>query len=382
MRLIYTSTNPQEGRMLSSLLTERGIANLAEVKVVSDWENPAYGDPITHIWVIDEDKLADGLQLIDQFFANPKAPEFATLQKSEPQRVLPKAMLIKSARAKERESRSPSGMTLGIMILCTFLFLYSNATAPLHLTSLPSYLPQMALVSAPIEKELLYDYPKTYEMTNRLVSLYGIEKLSSPEELPEAGKVLLQKILQTPYWKGFYRLASNHLQNIKTPKAPLFEKISEGEFWRTLTPCFLHSEILHLLFNMLWLAVLGKQIEERTGKLRYILLILFAGVFSNTCQYLIGGSDFIGFSGVICAMLTFIWTRQRVATWEGYPLDKSTFIFLMTFILMMAGVQTVSFALENFYHHSISPGIANTAHLSGAAIGFLLGRIPYFSWRA
>ena len=49
----------------------------------------------------------------------------------------------------------------------------------------------------------------------------------------------------------------------KTAKEiPLFEKIRQGELWRLFTPCILHRDFLHILFNMIWVWILVKQIEE------------------------------------------------------------------------------------------------------------------------
>ena len=133
---------------------------------------------------------------------------------------------------------------------------------------------------------------------------------------------------------------------------------------------------------MLWLIVLGQQLEQRIGPRRYILFSLIVGVVSNTCQYLMSGPDFFGYSGIVCGMLAFIFVRQKVAAWEGYPLQKSTINFLLFFIVSMMLVQFLSFYLETQHGISISPGLANTAHITGAAIGALLGLTPLFSWKS
>ena len=184
------------------------------------------------------------------------------------------------------------------------------------------------MVLSKAKKDLLYDYPKAYEIVDKLVKLYGIDKLEDPKALPQEGKDLMRKFTETPYWQGIYQVFLEHYHNISAPVAPLFEKIRQGEIWRLFTPALLHSDILHILFNMLWLAVLGKQIEQRIGMGKYLLFILIAGVFSNTCQYLVGGVNFMGFSGIVCAMLTFICMRQKIAPWEGYPLKSRLRYFL------------------------------------------------------
>lgn len=94
------------------------------------------------------------------------------------------------------------------------------------------------------------------------------------------------------------------------------------------------------------------------------------------------GANFLGFSGVLCGMLTFIWVRLRHTPWEGYQLPEVTIGLMIFFILAMFVIQLLSFFTEFHNLASFSPGIANTAHLSGAALGILLGFLPFFSWRA
>ncbi len=231
----------------------------------------------------------------------------------------------------------------------------------------------------------MYDYPKAYELIDRIVKAYGIESLQNLDALPQAGQYLLQQFNQTPYWQGFY---DKFVEHFKHPEqawnfdAPMFEKIREGQWWRLFTPCLLHSDLFHLFFNMIWLVVLGRQMEQKIGSLRYTLFIVITAVFSNTAQYLMSGSNFLGFSGVLCAMLAFIWVRQRRAGWEGYQLDKSTFTFITFFILFMFALQNLSFFLEVYSNTTMPIGIANTAHLTGAFIGFILGRMQFFTWHA
>ena len=69
----------------------------------------------------------------------------------------------------------------------------------------------------------------------------------------------------------------------------LFGKIRQGEVWRLFTPVLLHGGILHLLFNMAWVWMFGRLIEQRLGSFKYLFLSIIVGVISNVAQYLMSG---------------------------------------------------------------------------------------------
>lgn len=387
MRIICTLNDQKQAHQLSSFLAREGIDNQLEMITNTDWGAANYGDTTCRIWVYDEDQVDGAMRWVEMFQNDPNNPIFKT---TEPQMPITPVVLPPQREPQMQGSNQSIGrpqeairtpITTYLIWICAILFFIDSTTTPM-VTNIPSYLPPTPILSSPLKKQTLYDYPQAYEIVDKLVKLYGIEKLQSPQDLPQEGQYLLRKFHDTPYWQGFYDeflKAEDHKQETH---APLFEKIKQGEAWRLFSPCLMHNDILHILFNMLWLIVLGKQIEQRLAPRRYILLLLITGIFSNTCQYLMGGPNFIGFSGILCGMLTFIWMRQKKFPWEAYPLDKSTIAFLLIFILAMFVLQVVSFYLEAHHKMSISPGIANTGHLSGALLGLLLGRLTYFSWKA
>ncbi|HEX4999055.1 MAG TPA: rhomboid family intramembrane serine protease [Terriglobia bacterium] len=61
--------------------------------------------------------------------------------------------------------------------------------------------------------------------------------------------------------------------------------IDKGEFWRFLTPVFLHIGILHILSNSYALWVVGPQVERLYGGGRYMLLYLGAGIAGVGASY-------------------------------------------------------------------------------------------------
>lgn len=369
MRLIGSLQNEKNGQKFSRYLDKQGIANHIETHTNKNWGSSSYGDQECQIWVHDEKDVAKVIELFQQYALNPDQPEFAT--------VAPRTRLSDTAHnPKSGWNQKPLGwITKGLLFVCTALLLFSELYTP----NLPPVLAGsiFGLYTSPIEKKLLYDYPELYQLIDQYITLYGTDGLEHPEQITPEGKILLEKIKKTPVWKGVYAYYFKE----EGLHAQLFGKIREGEIWRLFTPALLHADLLHLFFNMLWLLVLGKQMEQRLSPSRYCVFLLMSGVFSNTSQYLAGGPNFLGFSGILCGMLTFIWVRQKKAPWEGYQLSQSTFYFMMIFIFGMAFLQLASFLLEQSFHYAIPINIANVAHLSGALIGYLLGYWNYFSWR-
>ena len=143
--------------------------------------------------------------------------------------------------------------------------------------------------------------------------------------------------------------------------SPMFKEIRAGEVWRLLTPIFLHFNIIHIVFNMIWLYILGNQIEQREGGKHVLLLTVAIGIVSNTCQYLTADSIFGGFSGVVYGLLGYVWIMSRFKPRSGYLLDNFTLIFMLVWLLM--GIV------------GMVGGIANAAHLFGFISGVLWGLI-------
>lgn len=62
--------------------------------------------------------------------------------------------------------------------------------------------------------------------------------------------------------------------------------ISQGEYWRLVTPMFLHHDIIHLLVNCYSLHLLGPPLEAALGPTQYLILYLGSGVCGNLMSYL------------------------------------------------------------------------------------------------
>jgi GlpG protein len=143
-----------------------------------------------------------------------------------------------------------------------------------------------------------------------------------------------------------------------------FEGIS-GQYWRFLTPAFLHFGWLHIAFNSLWLWELGSKVERTLGGVNMTLLFCTIALVSNSAQFAFGGPGlFGGMSGVVYGLLGFCWAGARIQPgWEFGP-PRSVMIMMVGWLLfcMLGIVEVLGFG-----------AVANAAHLGGLLTGAILG---------
>jgi GlpG protein len=316
------------------------------------------------IWILSEDDLLRAKELNALFIEGHDLPE-------------------KDFHPKEKEEdeffRKPqnvyySPITRFLVFICTIIFLASTyqqiQLKPIKDPLFPRF--------TSVVKNLIYDFPISFQIANELMEKFELTKDSKVSDLNLEGKELIKKLEENPPWPGLYSILVNENPKDKKFSYKLFSSIKDREIWRLFTPTFLHVDILHLLFNLLWLWMLGKMMEKNLRPSSYIFFILIASFITNTLQYLATGPLFMGFSGVVAAEAGYIWIRKKTAPWEMYPVDKTTLVFLAVFIFGMLALQIVAFFLEMFHIISLQMNLANTAHVSGVVVGIILGKWNVF----
>jgi GlpG protein len=143
---------------------------------------------------------------------------------------------------------------------------------------------------------------------------------------------------------------------------PGLGQIAGGQVWRLVTPIFLHFSPIHLLFNLFWLLDLGRQIEVRRGTLRFAGLVLLSAVVSNVVQYFFSGPNFGGMSGVVYALLGYVYVKGKYEPHLNLGISPQSMMIMMVWLVLgfigMLG------------------DIANAAHLAGLVVGAAVAYAP------
>ena len=94
--------------------------------------------------------------------------------------------------------------------------------------------------------------------------------------------------------------------------------VAEGQWWRLITSAFLHAQgggiPLHILFNMWALIVLGPQLEQALGRVRFAAIYFLSALAGSTLVMWVSGmgEGTIGASGAIFGLFgaTFVVARR------------------------------------------------------------------------
>lgn len=151
--------------------------------------------------------------------------------------------------------------------------------------------------------------------------------------------------------------------------------IALGEYWRLVTPIFLHVDLTHVLFNSFSLVIFGPALERMVGKGKFLFAYLGAGIIGNIATYLLEPLNYLhlGASGAIYGLLgVYIFMvvfRKHLIDYGSSQIVTTILIFGVLMSLVGRNINIV-------------------AHLAGFAGGFVLAPVvlrniqPFSPWMA
>lgn len=144
--------------------------------------------------------------------------------------------------------------------------------------------------------------------------------------------------------------------------AKVNSSIIAGQYWRLITPMWLHGSILHLGFNMYALYIFGTSLEGVYGHGRFFVLYMLSGFAGNVVSFMMSPQASVGSSTAIFGLIA----AQGVFLYQNRKLIRNAKSMLFN-TLAIAGINLVL---------GLSPGIDNWGHMGG-----LIGGLA-FAWSA
>lgn len=274
MRQIGTLPHEPDARRFADFLLTCGIRTQLE-PAVTGWL----------VWVLDEDKVADGRAEFARFVENPAAARYDEAA-AEAGRLRDEAIArekqsrrnivdVKSQWTRPSANRPVTWLLIGVSVAVAFMTNFGSDQRPDSIVQKLSF--------------------SSFEVTHRGIAYFP---LTSP-----------------------------------------LSDVRQGQIWRLVTPIFIHFGPMHLLFNMLATHSIGGVLEMRFGSLRLALLVLALAVCSNTAQYAWDGPTFGGISGVVFGLFGFAWMKSRFDPAAGIYIDPGTVTMMLIFlVLCMTGM--------------------------------------------
>jgi len=150
----------------------------------------------------------------------------------------------------------------------------------------------------------------------------------------------------------------------------------EVSFVPLITSMFLHSGLLHIAGNMLFLWIFGDNVEDFFGHLTYLFFYLVCGVGAGLLHVFFNfhsNIPAVGASGAISGVMgayILLYPRARILTLVFiFPLPIPAVVFLGLWYVMqfLSGINALG--------GGASGGVAVWAHIGGFLLGMILTRM-------
>jgi len=175
-----------------------------------------------------------------------------------------------------------------------------------------------------------------------------------------------------------------------THLAPLGESVPIGpglvcavdndpiNIWTPLISMFLHGSWLHILGNMIYLGVFGRNVEDSMGRLRFLVFYLLCGLIAAATHILLNRASpvpTVGASGAISGVL-----GGFLLLYPTVPVRMFVFIFIirirawvvLIYWFLLQGLGALKDL--NQLQPDVTNGVAVWAHVGGFLAGLLLVR--------
>jgi membrane associated rhomboid family serine protease len=143
--------------------------------------------------------------------------------------------------------------------------------------------------------------------------------------------------------------------------------------WTLITSMFLHVDAFHLIFNILFLYLLGLPLEDRIGGRTFAAIYLATGLAASLLFALVEWGSFVAALGASGAIMGIAGAFLAL-----YPRERIFFILVFIIlprvpVYLAVGVVLMGEALLLFL--GVQDGVAHAAHMGGIAFGIVMASL-------
>jgi membrane associated rhomboid family serine protease len=151
-------------------------------------------------------------------------------------------------------------------------------------------------------------------------------------------------------------------------------EVKHGFIWQPFTYIFLHGGILHILFNLLYLAMFGADLEHTWGARKFYTYFFICGVGAGVIEIIVkllidpsgrGTSTIptIGASGAIYGVLLAVAVIMPHRQVWVFPLPVT--VSMRVFVIVMGAIEFFSTIGAS------GDGVSHVCHLGGMLVGYI-----------
>ncbi len=137
--------------------------------------------------------------------------------------------------------------------------------------------------------------------------------------------------------------------------------IRAGEYWRFITPIFIHIGFTHILMNGITLYFIGQYVEMIFGHWRYLIIFFVSGIMGNLASFAFN-------YGLSAGSSTAIFGLFGAFVMLGDSFKKNP-------VIVSQAKTFIAFIALNLVFDLFSSGIDIAGHLGGLVGGFLIAYV-------
>lgn len=133
--------------------------------------------------------------------------------------------------------------------------------------------------------------------------------------------------------------------------------------WTLITHMFVHADMAHLFFNMLFLFFFGMELERRVGESKFLQIFIISGIVGAVGQMaVLPAGSMVGASGALFGVMGCL-----------AVIAPEIKVLLFFFIPLSIRAAVVLFAFIDFTMMGSGDSIAHMAHITGLLAGLAYG---------